>query len=134
MEQKEQKMMKCTDAWLYERALKNHMMTELKQAIKAHGGSYSWYSEEMGDFIQDPPIVMCNCDMGGGPTDVTIHKVWIDQNGDMYIKATNTESDSEIDIYFDDIVAFHIAYIIERIPVTDEINNVMLPFDEILNN
>lgn len=134
MEQKEQQMMKCTDAWVYERALRNHMVAELRQAIEAHGGSYSWYSEEDGEFIQDPPIVMCNRDWGGGPTDVKVRKVWIDKSGYMYIEAEENEFGYEVDISFDDIVAFHIAYIIEQIPVTDKVSNVTLPFDGFQND
>lgn len=133
MEQKEQKMMKCTDAWLFERALKLHMVDELRKAIEAHGGSYSWYSEEDGDFIEDCPIVMCNRD-SGGPTDVNVRKVWLDESGYMYIEAEETEWGDDVDVSFDDIVAFHIAYIIERIPATDKVGDVTLPFDEFQNN
>lgn len=134
MEQKEQKMMKCTDAWLYERALRNHMVAELRKAIEAHGGSYSWYSEDEEDFTQDPPIVMCNRDYGGGPTDVKVRRVWVDESGYMQIEAEENEYGDEVYISFDDVVAFHIVYIIENIPATDEISDVTLPFDEFQNN
>lgn len=131
MEQKEQKMMKCTDAWLFERALRNHMVAELRQAIEAHGGSYSWYSEEEEEFVQDPPIVMCNRDWGGGPADVKVRRVWIDDSGYMSIEAEENEFGDEVDISLDDVVAFHIAYIIEAIPVTEEVSDVTFPFEEL---
>lgn len=131
MEQKEQKMMKCTDAWLFERALRNHMVAELRQAIEAHGGSYSWYSEEEEEFVQDPPIVMCNRDWGGGPADVKVRRVWIDDSGYMSIEAEENEFGDEVDISLDDVVAFHIAYIIEAIPVTEGVSDVTIPFEEL---
>ena len=134
MEQKEQQMMKCTDTWVFERALRNHMVAELRLAIEAHGGSYSWYSEENEEFIQDPPIVMCNRDMGGGPADVKVCRVWIDGSGYMNIEAEENEFGDEVNITFDDIVAFHIAYIIEQIPITDKVNNVILPFERFQND
>lgn len=120
-----EKFMKCSDAWQMGHQLRNRMLDELRLAIKAHGGEYSWYSEEDEEYADNVPIVMCN-HRYAGPVDVNIRRIYIGENGYMYIEAATNEYEDEIQIEFDDIVPTHIQYIIECIHATDEIDDVSI--------
>lgn len=124
------KFMKCSNAWRFSHQLRNHMLKELKRAIQAHGGKYAWYSEEEEDFIEDVPIVMCN-HRYAGPVDVKVCEVWLSDNDCINIKVETNEFGDEIEVDFDDIVPAHIQYIIECIPVTDNVNDVSIPSTDI---
>lgn len=118
--------MKCTDSWKLGKQLRNRMMEELKKAIKAHGGSYSWYSEENEEFSDDAPVVMCN-HRYAGPVDVKIKNIYLDEWEYINIEAVTEEYGDEIDISFDDIAPGHFSFIIEMIPATSEVEDVSLP-------
>lgn len=120
-----EKFMKCSDAWQMGHQLRNRMLDELRLAIKAHGGEYSWYSEEDEEYVENVPIVMCN-HRYAGPVDVKIRRIYIGENGYMDIEAATNEYDDEIQIEFDDIVPTHIQYIIECIHATDKIDDVSI--------
>lgn len=129
----EEKVMKCTNAWEVSRMLRHHMKKELKAALVAHGGEFSWYSEEDEGKDEDEkytdnvPIVMLNHKYAG-PVNVKIRRAYIDSYGHIVISAVTNEYDNDIDIELDDIVAHHIQYIIESIPVTDAVSDVSIPF------
>ena len=120
-----EKFMKCSNAWQMGHQLRNRMLDELRLAIKAHGGEYSWYSEEDEEYVENVPIVMCN-HRYAGPVDVKIRRIYIGENGYMDIEAATNEYDDEIQIEFDDIVPTHIQYIIECIHATDKIDDVSI--------
>ena len=122
-----EKFMKCTDAWKITRTLHDHMGKELKAALVAHGGEFSWYSEENEEYADNVPIVMCN-HRYAGPVNVKIRKAYIDSGGYVRVTAATVEYDDEVCIEFDDIVAHHIQFIIEAIPATDAVSDVSIPF------
>ena len=70
---------------------------------------------------------MCN-NRYAGPVDVKVRSVYIDSHGYVMIEAATNDYNDEITIEFDDIVASHIQYIIESIPVTDAVTDVSIPF------
>ena len=130
----EEKFMKCTDAWEITRMLHDHMEKELKAALVAHLGEFSWYSEEEDEgkdedekYADNTPIVMCN-HRYAGPVNVKIRKAHIDSGGYVRVTAATVEYDDEVCIEFDDIVAHHIQFIIEAIPATDTVTDVSIPF------
>lgn len=122
-----EKFMKCTDAWSIAKMLHIHMEKELKVALYAHGGKFSWYSEEDEEYAENVPTVMCN-NRYAGPVDAKVRSVYIDSHGYVMIEAATNDYNDEITIEFDDIVASHIQYIIESIPVTDAVTDVSIPF------
>lgn len=119
--------MKCTDAWVTMRILRAHMKKELKAALAAHGGEYSWYSEEDEKYADNVPIVMCNHKYVG-PVNVKIRKACINSYGYVRVTAATDDYDDVIDIELSDIVANHLQYIIESIPATDTVTDVSVPF------
>lgn len=118
-----EKFMKCSNAWEMGHQLRNRMLDELELAIKAHGGEYSWYSEEDEEYAENAPIVMCN-HRYAGPVDVKIRRVYIDEDEYIVIEAATNEYDDEIQVELDDIVPTHIQYIIESIHATDTVDDV----------
>lgn len=118
-----EKFIKCSNAWGMGHQLRNRMLAELKLAIKAHGGEYSWYSEEDEEYAENVPIVMCN-HRYAGPVDVKIRRVYIDEDEYIVIEAATNEYDDEIQVELDDIVPTHIQYIIESIHATDTVDDV----------
>lgn len=92
--------------------IKEMEIAELKEALKAHGGSYTWRDSDNDspDYeAEDMPIVMANLEYGG-PTDVCICKAWINEHGDVEIKAVDKEYDTDIDVSVDDIAVCHIHW------------------------
>ena len=123
----EEKFMECTDAWSIAKILHDHMEKELKAALDAHGGKFSWYSEEDEEYAENVPIVMCN-NRYDGPVDVRVRSACVGSYGNVFIEAATVDCDDDITIEFDDIVASHIQYIIESIPATDTVTDVSIPF------
>ena len=127
----EEKFMKCTDAWTTMRVLRAHMEKELKAALAAHGGEFSWYSEDEEGYDEryadNVPIVMCN-HRYADPVNVKIRKACINSYGHVRITAATDDYDDVIYIGLSDIVAHHIQYIIEAIPATDAVSDVSIPF------
>lgn len=112
--------MKGTDFYEVGKHIKQMEIAELKEALKAHGGSYTWYDteqdENIDDYIpvyevDDIPIVMVNHEHSG-PTDVYICKAWINKYGDVEIEALEKEYATEIDVNIDDIAIGHTYYLI----------------------
>lgn len=126
--------MKGTDFYEVGKHIKQMEIAELKEALKAHGGSYTWYDteqdENIDDYIpvyevDDIPIVMVNHEHSG-PTDVYICKAWINKYGDVEIEALEKEYATEIDINIDDIAIGHTYYLtmymkdIEGVEISDK--------------
>lgn len=116
--------MKHTDFYYLFKHVKQHVIDELKAAVKAHGGSYSWEDED------DCPIVAANPDTSEPePLDVCIHGISFDTYGDLVFEATGKESGYEIDyLCADDIFAEHIGYIIDYMNGTPDVSDVSIPF------
>lgn len=120
-----EKFMKCTDAWQMGHQLRNRMLDELKLAIKAHGGEYSWYSEEDEEYAENVPIVLCN-HRYAGPVDIKVRRVYIDKCGCLGVEAVTNEFEDDIHVEFEDIVPHHIQSIIEAIPATNKVDDVSI--------
>lgn len=93
--------------------IKEMEIAELKEALKAHGGSYTWRDLDKDlpdDEEEDAPIVMVNHEYAG-PNDVCVCKAWINEHGDVEIKALDKEYDTDIDVSIDDIAVCHIYYL-----------------------
>lgn len=118
--------MKHTDFYYLFKHVKQHVVDELKAAVKAHGGSYSWEDED------DCPIVAANPDTSEPePLDVCIHGISFDTYGDLVFEATGKESGYEIDyLCADDIFAEHIGYIIDYMNDTPDVSDVSIPFEQ----
>lgn len=104
--------MKGTGFYDVGKHIKQMEIAELKEALKAHGGSYTWRDSDNDspDYeAEDMPIVMANLEYGG-PTDVCICKAWINEHGDVEIKAVDKEYDTDIDVSVDDIAVCHIHW------------------------
>lgn len=93
---------------------------ELRLALKAHGGEFTWIDNDDEQLYQ-PPIILVN--LNDGPLDVVVHKAWLD---DDYIEllAYDNYWGSLINIELEDIAPGHLAYLIEYMPVTDQIQSV----------
>lgn len=109
-------------------AMKRHEVAELKLAIKAHGGSYSWWDEENGfQDDEDHPIIAVNVTgMFPNPTDVEIRRVEI-VNDTLMLVGEDKETGCSVDFTADDIFVGHIGYIIDLIPVTEAVDDVTIP-------
>lgn len=117
--------MKHTDFYNIVQDIKRKEQQELKEALKAHGGSYSWWDEDKEDFIDEEyPIIAVNiCGCFPGPIDLEVMKVCIENNYLTIIGQDREVSEIiEIDPY--DVFTGHISYIIELIPATDSIDDV----------
>lgn len=104
--------MKGIDFYDVGKHIKQMEIAELKESLKAHGGSYTWRDSDNDspDYeAEDMPIVMANLEYGG-PTDVCICKAWINEHGDVEIKAVDKEYDTDIDVSVDDIAVCHIHW------------------------
>lgn len=104
--------MKGTDFYDVGKHIKQMEIAELKEALKAHGGSYTWRDSDNDspDYeAEDMPIVMANLEYGG-PTDVCICKAWINEHGDVEIKTVDKEYDTDIDVSVGDIAVCHIHW------------------------
>lgn len=105
-----------------------HITNEIKAAVKAHGGKYSWDEDE--DW--DAPIVAAtpnNC--YPEPQDACIHSIEIDPHGEIIIEATRNEYGDEInDLTLDDIFVEDLGFIIDHMEDTPDVFDVSIPFKQ----
>ena len=119
--------MKHTDFYNKVEEIKRQEQRELIEALKAHGGSYSWYNEDIQEFESEYPCVAVNLNaINPNPTDVDIRSISINKHDDLCFKGEDKEWGNEVRFCADDVFAGHIAYIIDLIPETDAVNDVTL--------
>lgn len=100
---------------------------ELHLALEAHGGEFVWIDDENDEEeLYNPPIILVN--LNDGPMDVVVHKVWLD-DGCIELLAFDNEWDNQVDIELEDIAPGHLAYLIEHMPVTDNVKSVAINDD-----
>lgn len=121
--------MKCTDTYYALQDIKRQEKDELVAAIKAHGGSYSWYDDEKDEWLDDEergPMVAAYTlsNMCDRPSDITVRSVWLNKNGMLRIDAEESEYGNVVDVQWSDIFVGHISYITEAIPATDNVEDV----------
>ena len=106
--------MKCVlDFWKIEQALKEAAIEYLKNAIEAHGGSYSWVNED-GKCDDAAPVVAAFLDQG--PTDMKIRSLNID-GCLIECMAEDNEWGGVTELALSDIVySGQIQFIIEALP------------------
>lgn len=68
---------------------------ELQLALKAHGGEFTWVTDDTQ--LYDPPIIMANLNYGG-PTDVVVHKAWLDDYDNIKLLAYDNELGGKVDL------------------------------------
>lgn len=115
--------MKHTDFYSLIREFKRREQQELKRALEAHGGSFSWYDTVKNRIIDNPPVVPINSE--DGPMDVAIRSAAIINNR-LCIYGEN-HADGEV-VYFEpyDVFAGYMEYIIEKIPATKDVSDVTI--------
>lgn len=118
--------MKHTDWYEQIQTIKRQEQQELIAALRAHGGSYSWYNEETKEFADEYPCIAVNVDgTFPNPTDVNIRSVSIDQREHLlFVGEDKEDSWYLVDFEADDVFAGHLSYIIDLIPATDSVNDV----------
>lgn len=117
--------MKHTDFYNIIQDIKHKEQQELKKALEAHGGSYSWWDEDKEGFIDgEYPIIAANiCGCLPGPIDLEVMKVYVENNY-LTIIGQNKETGETIEIDPYDAFAGHISYVIELIPATESVDDV----------
>lgn len=108
--------------------IKKKEYQELYQAIKAHGGEYSWGTEdEEGDWwfnLVDYPIVAVNTTgYTPQPMDICIRSVRI-ENDRIELEGEDNEFRNRIEFSTDDVFAGHLSYITDLIPATEQVSEV----------
>lgn len=96
---------------------------ELRLALKAHEGEFTWSSNNDEQLYQ-PLIILVNLD--DGPLDAVVHKAWLDDDC-IELLAYDNQWGNHIEIELEDIAPGHLAYLIEYMPVTDKIQSVATP-------
>ena len=117
--------MKHTDFYSKVKEIKRQEQRELIEALKAHGGRYSWYNEDYEEFVEAYPCIAVNPNTAfPGPTDVYIRAVSVDKNDRIWFEGEDTEYGNEVDFCADDVFTGHLGDIIDLIPETDAVNDV----------
>lgn len=118
--------MKHTDFYDTFKSIRHHIIDEIKAAVKAHGGKYSW--EDADEY----PIVAANPDCAEPePLDVCVESVCIDDYGDLEIVATSKQTGEDIFyLTINDVFVEHLGYILDYMKETPEVSDVSIPFDD----
>ena len=105
--------------------IKRQELRELRKALKAHGGSYSWYDDVTGEWQENYPIIPINYDGPyPSPMDINIRSVSIDELGHLEFVGEEKEYCNLMDFHERDIFTGHISYITAAIPETDTVVDV----------
>lgn len=120
--------MKHTNFYPQLTEIKKKEYQELYQAIKAHGGEYSWGTEdEEGDWwfnLGDYPTVAVNTTgYIPQPMDICIRSVRI-ENDRIKLEGEDNEFGNRIEFRTDDVFAGHLSYITDLIPATEQVSEV----------
>lgn len=102
-------------------------ISELRDAIKAHGGRYAW-----PDGISSGPIVIYNIEH---PIDIEINDIWLDRNDILFNGEDVVTGEEYQDCEIGDVEFSHVGFITEYISATDTVKTVTNPerLKEILN-
>ena len=123
--------MKHTDFYALVRDIKRKEQQELRQALEAHGGSYSWWNSNTGDWENEYPIVAVNVDnMCPEPMDIIIRSVFI-VDGVFCFDAENKEYGHDVEVRASDFFPGHLSFIIDYIPATEDVDDVTIPAEDL---
>lgn len=108
------------------KSIRHHIVDEIKAAVKAHGGEYSW--DEDGDY----PIVAANpTSFYPEPLDVCIRSMEIAPNGEIFIEAIGNKYGNEIrNLSLDDIFVEHLEFILDYMGDAPDVSDVTIPFKQ----
>lgn len=105
--------------------IKRQEIRELRQALEAHGGSYSWYNDVTGEWQENYPIIPINYDgLYPNPMDINIRSVSIDELGHLDFVGEEKEYCNLVDFNEHDIFTGHISHITSAIPETNFVTDV----------
>lgn len=111
--------MKHTDFYDKLQAIQKREIAELKEAVKAHGGSFSWEDDDL-----EAPIVAINPDnISPKPMDVEVFLVSLN-NDKLRICGTDNENGYEIEFSPEEVFPGHLSNIIDYIPEINGISDV----------
>lgn len=112
--------MKHSNLYKIYQALRQCEIQELKRALEAHGGSYTWTDKN------DCPIVTYNPE---SPFDIRIEKIWVDKYN-IYFNGQHIDTN---DVYknccIEDVEYSHIDFILSEIPETEDVSDVSSDID-----
>lgn len=132
--------MKCTDMWHVLQDIKRREKDDLVEAIKAHGGSYSWYDKDNKRWLNEDeqgPIVASYAPAwsDGHPKDIMIRSVSLDKNGMLLIDGEEVQWGTYYhDMKWSDIFVGHISCITEAIPVPENAPEKTFPVLQLWTN
>lgn len=117
--------MKHTDFYNTFMSIRHHIIDEIKEAVKAHGGEYIW--EDSDEY----PIVAANPDsFDPEPLDVCIKSIKLDEDGYLSIQATGKQTGEDMDFMsIKDIFVEHLGYILDYMKETPEVSDVSIPLE-----
>lgn len=115
--------MRHSDFYAMCKKIRKQEAEELQLALKAHGGEFTWVTNDTQ--LYDPPIIMANLNYGG-PTDVVVHKAWLDDYDNIKLLAYDNEWGGKVDFELTEIAPGHLSYLIGYMPVTDSVKSVAI--------
>lgn len=118
--------MKHTEFYDTFKSIRHHIIDEIKAAVKAHGGEYSWEDE------WECPIVAANPDRcEPEPLDVCINSVSLDSSDTLQFEATSKASGFEVrDLIVEDIFVEHLGFILDYMDDTATVSDMSIPFEK----
>ena len=108
--------MECTNIYNIREMLKKIAIAELKSAVVAHGGEYSWEdSNDMFEIVTRDEYV----------ASLTVQRVTI-ENDALHIYAYDSDTGHSMDVCLDDIEAQDILFIVENIEPTETMQSTSI--------
>lgn len=105
--------------------IKRQEVRELRKALKAHGGSYSWYDDVTGEWQENYPIIPINHEgLYPNPMDINIRSVSINELGHLEFVGEEKEYGNLMDFNERDIFTGYISHITSAIPDTNFVTDV----------
>jgi len=116
--------MKHSDIYEMCRKVRRQEQAELKKALKAHGGSFSWLDKNVDryDVDYDVPVIAVNLD--SGPMDVVVLGAWLNEYDSINLSVKGSEYGDDVDINVNDVIPGHLCYLIDCMPATAAVNDV----------
>ena len=118
--------MKTTNFHSLCKAIKALELKELKAALAAHGGRYTF-----PDKTEDGAVFVA-INQDSGPVDARITEATLSSTGHVCIKGVPTDTNEEGIVFFDDIEVGHTEYIISAIKPTAVVESVKTDYHHVV--